>query len=126
MGELALGFRGSFTLLAASGSRCALSMMLALAFLFGVTRAGRAEPIDASAPNAPEFGDLLDTEGIDHRDEGIRHLDVFEASDPAPASTDDVGKLADEGDDLSLIPEPATLVMLGVALLLLFLWRRKW
>lgn len=130
MGERALGLRGFYSLPVVEGSRCALWAMLALAVLFGATRAGRAEPIDAAAPNAPEFGDLLDAEGIDHLDEGISHLDVFEATDPTPAATDDAGELAgelaDDGDDLSLIPEPATLAMLGVALLLLFLWRRKW
>jgi len=39
--------------------------------------------------------------------------------------------LLDEGDqpgeeNLSLIPEPATLVLLGLAALLVLLWRRKW
>ncbi len=119
MGEHSLGFRGSFATLAARGSRCSLSAMFALAILLGATRVACAEPIDDFSSDAPEFDNLLDTEGINY-------LDVFEASDPTTVTPGAVDELGEDGDDLSLIPEPATLVMLGLATLLLFLWRRKW
>ena len=103
----------------ARGSRCSLPAMFALAILFGAIRTACAEPIDNFPSNAPEFDRLMDTEGIND-------LDVFEASDPITVTPDDVDELGEDGGDLSLIPEPATLLMLGLATILLLLWRHKW
>ena len=78
-----------------------------------------AEPIDNSVLNPVEVcSDLLP--------EDVNHLDVLDPDDPGAMTPKEINQLNDEGKSLSMIPEPATLVMLGIATLFVFLWRRKW
>ena len=96
-----------------------MKKIFTLVVFFCLISALHAEPIDNSVLNPVEVSsDLLP--------EDINHLDVLDPDDPSAMTPEEINQLNDEGKSLSMIPEPATLVMLGIATLFVFLWRRKW
>ena len=119
MGDRTVGVTGLWVPVAAKITRWSLSGIFALAVLFGAAPMVSAEPIGEPAQEESPTENALDATPLDH-------LGVLEGTDSTTMTLEEMEELDQQGERLSLIPEPATLVMLGLAALLLFIWRRKW
>ncbi len=81
--------------------------------------------VEADSNISSEVDSAIDSGEIDS---GLKFVDsgLSLAPEAVGEKVDPIRQLTGEGKDLSMIPEPNTVVMLLLSALLLFLWRRKW
>ena len=81
--------------------------------------------VEADSKISSEVDSAIESGEIDS---GLKFVDsgLSLAPEAVGEKVDPIRQLTGEGKDLSMIPEPNTVVMLLLSALLLFLWRRKW
>ncbi len=137
-------------------TRCTWPMVIALAAVLGWVSVAGAGILDSlknqlasvredfqTAEQPAPIDSLIDDAALDGNEDGTLAVDAQsvgqgqnvedgdyaklpDAADPTDKTLDEIEDLFDGGPQLPMIPEPSTLILLLLALLTIYLWRRKW